>query len=223
MTFWKRFLTRFGIAGCVTLAYSFLNKTEMLIIQDILVSDEVLQSYFACNLEACRGACCWEGDWGAPLESEECHTLESIFDSIKPYLSQEGIAAIDSAGPYVYYEEPGEFGTTLRADGACVFMTHDEAGIAQCGIERAYQTGATDFPKPISCHLYPLRVSRNRKTGFEALNYDQWDICSAACDRGRREKIPLFQFVEKALKRKYGEEFFEELEAAATYLAPGQK
>ncbi|MBI5914832.1 MAG: DUF3109 family protein [Bacteroidetes bacterium] len=190
----------------------------MVLVQDILVSDEVLREHFRCNLNACKGACCWEGDFGAPLESEEMETLEKIYGRIKPFLRQEGIEAIDNQGLYVYYANLKGYGTPLLEGGACAYLTFEKNGVAKCGIEKACEAGITTFKKPISCHLYPVRVSKNEAAGFEALNYDQWDICSAACTAGKKEKLPVFRFVKDALVRKYGEDFFAELEAAAEYL-----
>ncbi|HKK78995.1 MAG TPA: DUF3109 family protein, partial [Phaeodactylibacter sp.] len=137
------------------------------------------------------------------------------YDEVKPFLTLEGQAVIESEGPYAYYEENQEYGTSLLSNGACAFMTTDENGIAQCGIEKAYRAGATDFKKPISCELYPIRASEHETTGMEALNYDRWDICSAACSLGEQKKLAVFQFVKEALVRKYGKAFFEQLEAAA--------
>ena len=193
----------------------------MLVIQDVLISDDLLEEQFLCNLQACKGACCWEGDWGAPLETEELHTLERIYEEVKPFLTSAGIAAIEADGPYSFFEEAGNYGTTLQPDGACAFMTYDEHGVAKCGIEQAHRAGATDFKKPISCHLYPVRVRDNRQLGFEALNYDRWDICSAACTLGRKERLALYRFVREALIRKYGEDFYEALDAAARHLEEG--
>jgi hypothetical protein len=190
----------------------------MIIIQGKIISVELVEEQFMCNLEACRGACCWEGDYGAPLETEELATLEAIYPHIKPYLSPAGIAVIERHGYFTEYPEAGTWGTPLLENGACAYMTFDGKGIAQCGIERAYDDGAIAFKKPISCHLYPIRVSREEKTGFEALNYDRWDICSAACTRGKKEKMPVFRFAKAALIRKYGTDFYEELEAASAYL-----
>ncbi len=190
----------------------------MLIIQDIFVSEEIVQEQFLCNLNACKGACCWEGDYGAPLETAELHTLERIYEDIKPFLTIEGQKAIEEQGLYVYNKKPKEYGTTLIDNAACAYMTYDKNGIAKCGIEKAYEAGVTDFKKPISCHLYPIRVKRNKKVNFEALNYDEWDICSAACELGKKEKLPIYKFVKEALIRKYGAEFYEELEAAVEYL-----
>ncbi|MEO0775659.1 MAG: DUF3109 family protein [Bacteroidota bacterium] len=190
----------------------------MLIIQDVLIHDDVVQEKFLCQLDACQGACCWEGDWGAPLEAEEIPILVELLDRIRPYLTPEGRAVIEEKGPAVYYEEPGEYGTALLDNGACSFLTYNALGIAQCGIEQAYNDGAVDFKKPISCHLYPIRIHTNPEVNFEALNYDRWDICSAACSNGAKAKLPLYRFAREALIRKYGEEFYEELDAAAQHL-----
>lgn len=190
----------------------------MLIVKDILVSDEIVEEQFICNLKACKGACCWEGDWGAPLERAELKILEQIYEHVAPYLSEEGKAVIKEEGLFTYYEEPQEYGTPLLKNGACVYMTYNELGMAKCGIEQAYLAGATDFKKPISCHLYPIRVNADEKTGFEALNYDEWDICSAACQLGKKEQVPVYRFVKEALVRKYGEDFYEELDMIAKYV-----
>jgi Protein of unknown function (DUF3109) len=189
----------------------------MLIIQEILVSDDVIKQHFLCNLSACKGACCWEGDFGAPLEDTEKEILDKEYEAIKPFLSEAGKAAIAQEGKYTWYEEPKEFGTPLIQKAACAYMTYNELGIAQCGIEQAHKAGATHLLKPISCHLYPIRVNKDEDLGFEALNYDRWDICKAACSLGKKEKLPLYRFVKNAIIRKYGADFYEELDAAATY------
>ena len=189
----------------------------MVIVQDKLVSDEVLKEAFVCDLEACKGACCWEGDYGAPLEAEEVSVLERILDSIAPFLLPEAVALLREQGVYADYEDQGP-GTPLMPNGACAYMTLDETGKAQCGIEQAFRAGATDFRKPISCHLYPIRIRKGHKGVFEALNYDRWEICSAACRLGKKLKVPVYQFLREALIRKYGAAFYEELEAAAHFL-----
>ncbi|MEM1320206.1 MAG: DUF3109 family protein [Bacteroidota bacterium] len=190
----------------------------MLIIQDKLISRDIVEQHFVCQLSACKGACCWEGDYGAPLEEEELKILDSIYEEVKPFLTKEGIEVIEKEGTYTYYKKPQEFGTPLIANGACVYLTRDEEGISKCGIEEAYNAGHIDFKKPISCHLYPIRVSSNKAVNFEALNYDRWDICSAACSAGRRAQIPIYQFAREALIRKYGHDFYDELHAAASHL-----
>ena len=191
----------------------------MLIIQEILVSDDVVEKQFLCNLSACKGACCWEGDFGAPLEDEEIELLEKEYESIAPFLCDAGKRVIEAQGKYCWYEEPAENGTPLIEGAACAYMTYHQAGIAQCGIEQAHKAGCTSLLKPISCHLYPIRVKKEKALGFEALNYDRWDICHAACTLGKKEQLPVYRFVKDALIRKYGEAFYEELDAAAIHLA----
>lgn len=190
----------------------------MLIVKDILVSDDIIEQQFVCNLEACKGACCWEGDWGAPLEEAELEILEEIQAFVTPYLSQESQEVLQEKGPYTYYKEPQEYGTSLLKNGACVYMIYDEKGVAKCGIEQAYMDQKISFKKPISCHLYPIRVNRNEEIGFEALNYDRWDICSAACQLGKQLQMPLYKFVKEAIVRKYDESFYEELDRIAHYV-----
>ncbi len=190
----------------------------MLIIEDVLVSDEVVSEAFICNLNACKGACCWEGDYGAPLDNTELDILDAIYDDIKDFLTPEGRAVIEKQGTYTYYEDAEDFGTPLINGGACVYMTRDENGVAQCGIEVAYHAGKTDFKKPISCHLYPIRITPRSEYQFEMVNYERWEICAAACELGRQHQMPVYLFLKDALIRKYGENFFEALDAAATEL-----
>lgn len=187
-------------------------------VQDKLVSDDVIEEQFACNLNACKGACCWEGDFGAPLEDPEVQFLIQHYEKISPFLTEAGKAIIEQKGVYTYFEEPKENGTTLLENGACAFMTYNELGIALCGIEAAYRAGEIEFKKPISCHLYPIRINKDENAIFEGLNYDRWDICSAACDKGKSEKIAVYEFAKEALIRKYGVDFYEELDAAAKYI-----
>ena len=183
----------------------------MLIIQDKLLEEDILSEEFMCNLDACKGACCWQGDFGAPLEDNEVDLLDEEYKAIKPYLTEEGQRIIDITGTSVYYEEDKMMGTPLLENAACAFMTKDENGIAACGIEQAWNAGATSFRKPISCHLYPIRAEKDHFAAFETLRYDRWDICSAACTKGKENKIKVFEFAKEALIRKYGQEWYEEL------------
>lgn len=188
----------------------------MILIQDkILVSFDVIEEQFLCNLSACKGACCWEGDLGAPLEEEELATLDAIVEQVKPYLRPEGIAAIEAQGNYVFNDEGDfkEYSTPLVDNAACAYMTIDKQGVAKCGIEEAHRDGKIDFKKPISCHLYPIRISK--LTNVEALNYDRWDICSAACTAGEKAKLPVYKFLKEPLIRKYGEAVYNELDGVA--------
>jgi len=189
----------------------------MVIIQDKLLSDDIFEEQFLCNLKACKGACCWKGEFGAPLEKEELVTLDNIYEDIKPFLNPQSIGHIERAGKYTYFEEMEEFGTSLLPNGSCVYMTFDN-GSAKCGIEAAYEAGVIDFKKPMSCHLYPIRVTSNEANGFEALNYDKWEICKAACTLGKKEELPLYRFLKDAIVRKYGAEFYAELEGVGRYL-----
>jgi len=184
------------------------------IIDNIIVSDDVTDEHFACNLSACKGACCWEGDFGAPLEQEELAILEEIYPAVAPYLTDAGRAAIAEQGLYTRNEKFGGWDTTLVDNAACAYMTLNDQGMALCGIEQAHRDGKIDWKKPISCHLYPIRVKSKPEADFEALNYDVWDICSAACTKGKKEKIRVYEFAKPALVRKYGEEWYNALAAA---------
>lgn len=183
----------------------------MYLIEDVLVSKELFSNHFECNLKACKGACCWEGDWGAPLEKEEIQTLTNIREALRPFVSEEGNEVLDEQGTSKYYKEPEMTGTPLLPDGTCAYVVFDEHKIAQCGIERAHARGSSPIPKPISCHLYPVRYSEIAEVSFKALNYEVWDICKAACDRGRAINTPVFTFVKPALIRKFGTSFYEKL------------
>lgn len=189
----------------------------MVIVQDKLISEDVLEEAFVCNLDACKGACCWEGDFGAPLDPEELPVLVEIFEKIQPFLLPEAVELLRENGLYADYEE-GMVGTTLMPNGACAYMTLSENGVAQCGIEQAYRAGVVEFQKPISCHLYPVRVKKDKRGQFEALNYDRWEICQPACNLGKKMKVPVYQFLKEPLIRKYGPDFFEELDSTAHFL-----
>ncbi len=187
----------------------------MLLIQDILVSDALIEDHFVCNLEQCKGACCLLGDYGAPLESDEILKLEDSLSSIKPYLEPEGEARIEEVGVTQYFAKPKIHGTALRENGECVFLHIGKNGMASCGIEKAWEDGVIDWKKPMSCHLYPVRVRRVPEMHFEALNYDVWSICKEACKLGKAMQVPLYVFVREAIERRYGEDFWQELDEVA--------
>ena len=186
----------------------------MFLINDILVSDEILVKKFCCDLGACKGACCVEGEFGAPLEPEERETLKKIEPLVRPILDKASRTSLLEQGTDTYYPGMNEHGTSLRPDGACVFAVFDDMGVASCGIEKQYEAGVIDFKKPISCELYPVRVTRNKDTGFTALNFDDWKICKPALDQGNELGLPVIHFLRDALTRAYGSEFYEALEAA---------
>lgn len=174
-----------------------------------LVSEILFEREFICNLSACKGACCVEGDAGAPLEKDEKEFLENRIDEIKPFLREEGIWAIEKEGCSTVDAE-GDDVTTLVEGKECAYAIFDRDGVAKCGIEKAYEAGAIEFRKPISCHLFPVRLT---KVGsYEALNYSQWHICDPACELGKEKGVKVFRFLREALERKYGVEYFHLLE-----------
>ena len=190
----------------------------MIVIQDVLISEDIIEAQFHCNLAACKGACCWEGDYGAPVEDAEMEVIQHNLAAIQNNLSEASQKLISETGPFTYYKKAKVTGTTCHPDGACVFLIREPGGIAQCGIEKSYIDGKIDYRKPLSCHLYPIRVSRNEIVGFEAWNYDQWDICSAACVLGKEKRMPVYKFVKDAIIRYKGQDFYDELDAAAIHL-----
>jgi hypothetical protein len=178
-------------------------------IGDKLISEDILDKQFVCDLNACKGACCVEGDTGAPLEDSELRILDAIYPKIKPYLTPEGIKVLEQE-KYVWEPEDSKWKTPLLPTGPCAYVYVDN-GVSLCGIEKAWKEGQVDFQKPISCHLYPVRI--NSRKDFEAVNYERWGICKAACKNGKTLQVPIFRFVKDALIRKYGEEFYDTLEA----------
>jgi hypothetical protein len=182
----------------------------MIVIGQVIISEDLKDEFFACNLQACQGACCVQGDKGAPLESFEAKILSDQYDVIRPFLQSNGVLAIKEQGHYTL-DVDGTLRTPLASEGPCAYAIF-EKGIAKCGIEKAYEARHTEFRKPISCHLYPVRIKKY--TTSETINYHQWDICQAACRLGKELKIPVYRFAKDALIRNYGEEFFEALEAA---------
>lgn len=186
----------------------------MIAIDDKIVSLDVVEAQFVCNLSACKGACCVEGDIGAPLEREEEIILKDILETVKPYLSPEGLNAIAEQG-YMVTNPRGGQSTPLVNGRACAYVLFDDNGITKCAIEKAYEDGAISFQKPVSCHLYPVRISKY--DSFEAVNYFKWDICSPACALGKELQVPVYKFVKTALIRKYGQDFYDQLDAAAQY------
>jgi Fe-S-cluster containining protein len=179
----------------------------MISLENTLVSDDLKEVFFCCDLSKCKGACCIEGDAGAPLEEEEISLLEDYKDRIIPYMSQDGIAEIERNGIFDY-DAAGRFVTPLIDGKECVFVSL-ENGIAICAIEKAYTENAIPFRKPISCHLYPARISA--LSSGDAINYHKWDICSDALKNGKKINLPLFKFLEDSLTRKYGKKWYNQL------------
>lgn len=184
-------------------------------IQDKLVSSELFSKQFVCNLSACKGACCVEGDTGAPLEKKEIRQIERSLDKIKPYMTKAGINAVEKEG--VSYLDSFDDPVTMLVNGKeCAFVFRDEQGITKCAIEKAYREKKIKFNKPISCHLYPIRVKKLEK--FVSLNYDRWSICKDACTLGKELKVPVYRFLKEPIVRAYGEDFYKEMEVVAAEL-----
>jgi hypothetical protein len=187
----------------------------MIFIDGVLISEEITKEHFVCNLKACKGACCWEGDFGAPVSLDELSQIQQYNEVISPFLNQASQANLALTQGFEYYEDAGSYGTALNQDASCVYLAIDENGVGACIIEKLYTEGLIPVNKPMSCHLYPIRVTKNEGLGFEAWNYDEWDICSAACSLGDELKIPIYKFLKSAIVRYKGTAFYQALEAAA--------
>jgi hypothetical protein len=186
----------------------------MIAIDNILVSDKLIEEEFICDLNKCKGACCEDGDAGAPLEKEEMDLLNGSFAIIEPYLTVEGREEIERQGRYIYDQEFGWVTPTVGG-GICAYGIRDRKGVIKCGIEQAWTDGKLSWKKPISCHLYPVRISANKKQGIEYVNYEPREsTCRPACALGKHRRTPVFRFLKEALIRKYGPDFYEALEAA---------
>jgi hypothetical protein len=181
----------------------------LLEVQDKVVSIDLFEKKFVCDLTACKGACCIEGDAGAPLTFEEVSIMEDDLEKIKPFMRPEGIAAVEETGVF-YMDWDNEPVSTLVNEKECAFVTFDEKGTALCAIEQAHKAGVTEFKKPISCHLYPIRVKKYND--FTALNYNEWNICKPACACGDKLDVKVYKFLKEPIVRAFGEEFFTELE-----------
>jgi len=180
----------------------------MIAIDDTINSDDLGKVCFVCNLGICKGACCVEGDAGAPLDEQEISELEDNLDYIRPFMNQAGIDVIEQTGVFDY-DSYGHYVTPLVNGIECAFVVFNEEGIAGCAIEQAWEAGKSKFRKPVSCHLYPVRISRYND--FDAVNYHQWHICRPALELGKKLNIPLYVFLKDSLIRKYGEKWYEKL------------
>lgn len=190
----------------------------MIAIEHVLVSDEIINEAFVCDLNACKGACCVDGDAGAPLEPSELKKMDEVFDQVVPYLAQESIDEINRQGRYIFDKEFGWVTPTING-AICVYGIKDEKGIVKCGIEQAYLDGKVKWKKPISCHLFPVIVKKSNDGITEYANYHpRQDHCKAACQLGKKLKVPVYKFLREPLTRKFGETFYDALEATAQHL-----
>ena len=187
----------------------------MVQIDDVIVSFDIFKEKFYCDINACKGECCIEGDAGAPLESKEVELLEKVLPAIWDDLSDEAKDIINKQG-VCYKDVDGDLITSIVNGKDCVFTCYDDKGYCLCAIEKAYRNGKTNFYKPISCHLYPIRVGKYGP--YKALNYHRWNVCKAAVLLGEKKNTPIYKFLKEPLIRSFGEEWYTELEIAAKEL-----
>lgn len=187
----------------------------MIAIDNVLLSDDVVEAQFVCDLERCKGGCCVDGDCGAPLTTEEAEIISQILPIVKEYLPAAYIAEIERQGTHVIDDEHGLVTPTIDG-GICVYAFTDALGIVKCGIEAAHRDGKIDFKKPISCHLFPIRIDTSAE--YELVNYEpRKTLCRPACKLGKKLQVPVYQFLKEPLIRKYGTEFYEALDAVAKH------
>lgn len=195
----------------------------MIAIDNKLVSDEIIEEHFVCDLNKCKGGCCVDGDAGAPLAKDELEKLNDVYEAVLPYLDEENKAELLKQGQYVYDQEFGWVTPTIESK-VCVYGIRDTNGIVKCGIEQAYNDGKVSWKKPISCHLYPIRIKLSKNKQTEFVNYEpREDLCKAACTLGKKLKVPVYVFLKEAIIRKYGSTFYETLEATANHLSNTEK
>ena len=217
LNLWLKLSTQYKTPfKCLQLCITF--APDMIAINNVLISDEIVQEQFVCDLNKCKGGCCVDGDAGAPLNKDELQKINEVYEAVLPYLPEESKKELERQGKYVYDKEFGWVTPTIESK-VCVYGIIDKNGIVKCGIEQAYNDGKVQWKKPISCHLYPIRIQQSRDKQTDYVNYEpREDLCSAACTLGKKLKVPVYVFLKDALLRKYGSEFYETLQATASHL-----
>jgi len=187
----------------------------VIVIDKVLVSDDVLEKQFICDLAKCKGGCCEDGDAGAPLDKEELDVILELYERVKPYLTEASVAEIEKKGKYVYHKEFGWVTPTLGNDSEiCVYGIRGRDGIIKCAFEQAYNDGKIKWKKPVSCHLFPIITKKSKHSGHELMNYEPREkLCNPACALGKELQVPTYEFLKEAVVRKYGEEFYAALDA----------
>ena len=191
----------------------------MIIIDNVLVSDQVVEEQFVCDLTKCKGGCCEDGDAGAPLEKQEKEYVKQFYKTVEPYMTKAGIKEVKEVGPFLYDREFGWVTPTING-GICAYGYKDDKGVIKCAFEQAYNDGKITWKKPISCHLFPIKLSKSKADpGIEYMNYEpREDLCAAACSLGVKLKVPAYEFLKESIIRKYGTEFYETLDATAQHM-----
>lgn len=187
----------------------------MIAIDSILLSDEVVEGQFVCDLNACKGGCCEDGDAGAPLTKDELDEVKKAYEEVIPYMTREGIAEVEKQGLYRYDKDFGWVTPTIGG-AICAYGYRDEKGIIKCAFEQAYNEGKISWKKPVSCHLYPIKVKESRHSGIVMVNYEPREkLCAPGCALGEKLKVPAYVFLKESIIRKFGEEFYEVLDKIA--------
>ncbi|MBB4034652.1 hypothetical protein GGR21_000539 [Dysgonomonas hofstadii] len=181
-------------------------------IKDTIIASDIIEENFLCDLSACKGECCVEGDSGAPLEDEEVEIIKNLLPQVWNDLSPAAQEIIKEQG-VAYEDGDGDMVTSIVNGKDCVFTYYDENGICKCAIEKAYREGKVDFYKPISCHLYPIRLQKYKE--FTAVNYHRWRVCKAAVELGNKNGLKIYQFLKEPLVRCFGEDWYNELSLVA--------
>ena len=189
----------------------------MIIIDKVIISDDVVEKQFVCDLAKCKGGCCEDGDAGAPLDKAELEIIVDLFDKVKSYLSPASLKEIEKKGKYVYNREFGWVTPTLGNDSEiCVYGIRGKDGIIKCAFEQAFYDGKTNWKKPVSCHLYPIIAEKGKHGDHDKMNYEPREkLCNPACALGKKLKVPTYEFLKEAIIRKYGNDFYDALDKAA--------
>jgi hypothetical protein len=189
----------------------------VIVVENVIISDEIAEAQFVCDLNKCKGGCCEEGDAGAPLDDDELDIIIDMFEKIRPYLSEAALKEIERKGKYVYHKEFGWVTPTLGNDNEiCVYGSRDERGIIKCAFEQAYNDGVIEWKKPLSCHFFPIIQKKGKRDNYDRMNYEpRENLCKPACSLGKKLKVPVYQFLKEPIIRKYGEEFYKALDKAA--------
>lgn len=187
----------------------------MIAIDKILISDEVVEEHFVCDLSTCKGGCCEDGDAGAPLTDQELDEVKNAYEKVIPYMTKEGISEVEKQGLYRYDKDFGWVTPTIDS-GICAFGYHDSKGVIKCAFEQAYNDGLIGWKKPISCHLYPIKIKESKHTDYVMVNYEPREtLCAGGCKLGGQLKVPAYVFLKESIIRKFGEEFYDVLDNIA--------
>jgi hypothetical protein len=188
----------------------------LIVIDKILISDEIIEEQFVCDLNKCKGGCCEDGDSGAPLATEELEEVKKAFEIVRPFLAAVGLKELERTGLYRYDREFGWVTPTVSGE-ICAYGFRDKKGIIKCAFEEAYNQKLISWKKPISCHLYPIRTKQSKYNDYHMMNYEPREtLCSPACELGKQLKVPVYQFLKESIIRKFGQSFYTALEKIAS-------